>query len=312
MWEYVDKKLKQFDKDYKKENKKTLDEIQNIFNGVKDLEQNASKTDLNRFKRNINNNYEYLSDYGKYQANKYLKKRKMKYKDMFWFNLFITYAYEQYRILKLEQKLFNEVANNIHNQEIKDLKKAFTIPKKKINIDNIINNVITSPNSKGYVWQDYNDAMTEYKVNEIYNQAIQNIRANKPLDINAKEFAKIISKQNNRLISVNGDKISGAIDNELIYLANKVKTETYIWCGVNKCKFIAVKDKVTTKMCNSLDGQIFNVHDWNEFYRYSASNETKVKYRVYGMIIGVNLPPIDDHYHACRSTITYQVNDERN
>jgi hypothetical protein len=97
------------------------------------------------------------------------------------------------------------------------------------------------------------------------------------------------------------------MDNMLIYLANETKIETYIFNDVKKCRFIAIHDKKTTEMCVSLDGQIFNVHDWNKFRRYSASSENYQTYNIYGLVAGVNLPPIDDHFHYCRSTITYQL-----
>lgn len=307
MWEYADKQLKEFNNQYYKQNKQTLDEFQNIFDSTNvDLNKNASKNDLERFKRRINNNYEYLSDYGKYKAKKYLKMRRIKYSDILLFSIFMAYAYEQYVLLPLEMKVFKNVSNNIYEDIIKEFPK-----KKKINIDNLVNSLISQPNSKGYIWQDYNDAMCEYNAEELYRQAVLNIKSNKPLNINSKELKKIINRQHNRLISIKDGKTSGAMDNETIGIANSVKLETYSILGVKKCRFIAVEDKVTTRMCKSLDGQIFNVHDWNEFKRYSATNDTIVKYRVYGMILGVNLPPIDDHFHYCRSTITYQVNDDR-
>lgn len=308
MWEYVDNKLIEFNKKYLKENQKTLDEIQNLMDRTKDINKYATKTELERFKRLINNNYEYLSNYGKYQANKYLKRAKIRNDDLFWFSLYIIYALQQFRITLIETEMMKDVANDVYNNEIKELSKFFEI-KKKLETDLLVDKYLKEANSKGYIWQDYNDAITEYNTTELFNQVIHNIRANKPLDITAPEFQKIINKQNKRLISINGDKISGAMDNEMIYIANEIKKETYIFAGVDKCKFIAIRDKKTTDMCESLDGQIFNVHDWNEFYRYSASNEAKIKYNIYGLVPGINLPPIDDHFHHCRSTITYQLDE---
>lgn len=302
MWENTDKELKSFSNKFHKENKNTLDEFQNIFNGIENMDGNASETELNWFKRRIHNHYEYLSDYGKYKANRYLKMRRIKKRDLFWFDLFMIYAYQQYKALQLEMTLFNNVAQDIYKTTRKELG---DIAKKKINVDDIVNKAINSPNSKGYIWQVYNDTNTEYNVNELYNLCINRLRQNKPLNVNDKAFKKLFNKQNKRLISINGNKISGALDNETIYIANTVKLECYDEYNIQKCKFIAVEDKVTTKMCKSLDGQIFNVHDWNTFKRYSATNEAMVRLRVYGMIPGVNLPPIQDSFHYCRSTITY-------
>lgn len=98
----------------------------------------------------------------------------------------------------------------------------------------------------------------------------------------------------------------GAIDHKLIELNNKAKLEGIKLIDKEaKVKFIAVEDNATTKMCNSLNNQIFNVHDWNEFYRYSKANDKMVKYRCFGLIPGLNMPPIDDGFHWCRSYIQY-------
>ena len=155
------------------------------------------------------------------------------------------------------------------------------------------------------MWSEYKDAMTLYNTNELHSLMIQNKRANKPLNVDNRTFKKLFDKQKHRMINVKNGKTSGAMDNELIYLANETKIQTYIFNDVKKCRFIAIHDKETTKMCKSLDKQIFNVNDWNEFYRYSDTNKAKIKYKIYGLLTGVNLPPIGDSFHYCRSTITF-------
>ena len=58
-------------------------------------------------------------------------------------------------------------------------------------------------------------------------------------------------------------------------------------------------------MCHSLNKKRFKVHGWNEFKRYSSTNGRLTKYRCYGLVIGLNCPPIDDNFHWCRSTLMY-------
>ncbi|HJJ07599.1 MAG TPA: hypothetical protein OIM35_08355 [Clostridiaceae bacterium] len=72
-----------------------------------------------------------------------------------------------------------------------------------------------------------------------------------------------------------------------------------------KVRFIGISDERQTQMCKSLDNQEFYIHDWNEFKRYSKTNDSIVKCRCYGLVIGLNCPPIDDGFHFCRSTIMY-------
>lgn len=71
--------------------------------------------------------------------------------------------------------------------------------------------------------------------------------------------------------------------------------------------FRAVLDDRTTKMCKSLDRQVFNVHDSNTFTRWSDSDEAMRTYTCEGLVLGLNLPPINNHFHFCRSTVIYNI-----
>lgn len=303
MWEYMDKQLAEYQKQANKINRKTMDEFQNVFDRVKDLDNDASESDLKRFKNRINDNMIYLTAYGQFQARKYLNRRRIPYRDILWFDIFLIYAHQQYLLSALQSALFSKVVYDAYKKEAKELSKY--IKTKDFDIEKVLSEALDRPNSRGIIWKDYLDASTEYKVTELYNKAVQVIRSNKPLDIYNPEFQKIIAIQNKRMLNINGNKTSGALDNELVYLVNNMKVQTYIFNGVEKCRFIAIHDSKTTEMCISLDNQIFNVHDWNEFVRYSATAEGEQRYKVYGLVPGVNLPPIQDSYHFCRSTITY-------
>ena len=79
--------------------------------------------------------------------------------------------------------------------------------------------------------------------------------------------------------------------------------EMYKLYGFEYCKFIARIDKVTTEMCRTLDGQIFNLTELNVYSRYSSLDKQDVTYRTMGMKTGDNLPPINNHIHHCRSHI---------
>ena len=102
MWDYVDNELKAYNKEYDKINRETLDEFQNILDKDVDLDEYATKSDLNRLQREITTNYEYLSEYGKYEARKRLKRTRMKYSDWFWFYFFMIYSLQAYQLAKIE------------------------------------------------------------------------------------------------------------------------------------------------------------------------------------------------------------------
>jgi hypothetical protein len=101
----------------------------------------------------------------------------------------------------------------------------------------------------------------------------------------------------------------------MIGLNNQAKVEGIKKADNNaRVKFIAVEDNVTTKMCNSLNNQIFYVNKINEFERYYGSSAKELslkKFRVFGLVQGINIPPIIGHFHYCRSTITYNIDKPR-
>lgn len=164
----------------------------------------------------------------------------------------------------------------------------------------------------GYVWNEYIEAIIKYNADQIYRQATIDLQQQKELDITNDIYQNLIKRQQNSKLNINGDKISGDIDLTLIGINNQAKVEgIYSFDEKAKCKFISVEDEVTTKMCHSLNGQEFYIHDWNEFERYSKSNDCIKKYRCYGLVTGLNLPPINDGFHWCRSTITYQLQNNK-
>ena len=59
-----------------------------------------------------------------------------------------------------------------------------------------------------------------------------------------------------------------------------------------------------------MDGYIFNVNDWNEFTRYvgtSIKDIKQEKVKVFGLVQGINEPPINNFFHWCHSILVYQT-----
>lgn len=122
------------------------------------------------------------------------------------------------------------------------------------------------------------------------------------IDENALKITLI--KQAHRILKVNDDKFSGALDDA----TRNVSNQAYTWGPKNqKVRFVAVIDEKTTRMCKSLNGQIFNTIDENTFTRYSDLNKADITVTCKGLVQGLNMPPISDHFHWCRSTLTYQI-----
>lgn len=236
-------------------------------------------------------------------ANNVYNKTKVKNSEILELLIYSAYIEEQNQLDEIEQNTFKEVIIYYYQEgqkEVKKDKKPSMIP------EILLATILSMPNAKGYIWNDYKEGITKYNAEQIYRQATIDLQQQKELDITNDIYQNLIKRQNNSKLNVNGDKISGDVDLTLIGMNNKAKMEGICSFDENaEVEFIAVEDEVTTKMCHSLNGQRFKVHDWNEFERYSKSNDCIKKYRCYGLVTGLNLPPIDDGFHWCRSTLRY-------
>nr|DAY88671.1 MAG TPA: VIP2 [Caudoviricetes sp.] len=173
--------------------------------------------------------------------------------------------------------------------------------------------LLDQPNYSGFNWKKYIEATIQYNAQQIYKQAILNMQQQKGLEIDSNEFQIIINRQNNQKLNINNDKISGAADLQMIGLNNLAKVEGIkeVTEDNSKVRFIAVEDDKTTLMCNSLNNQEFYINKENVFDRYYGENQKELKLqkiRCKGLVLGLNLPPIQHHFHFCRSTIVYNSN----
>lgn len=123
--------------------------------------------------------------------------------------------------------------------------------------------------------------------------------------IDEKLFLALLIKQLNRILRINKGKYSGGLDDAARAVVNKAYV--YDTPKDQQVRFIAEMDNRTTEMCRSLNDQIFNVNKKNTFKRYSAIKGGIVEVTCEGLVQGLNLPPIEDHFHWCRSTVTYQI-----
>ena len=134
--------------------------------------------------------------------------------------------------------------------------------------------LLDQPNYSGFNWKKYIEATIQYSAQQIYKQVILNMQQQKDLEIDSNEFQTIINRQNNQKLNINNDKISGAVDLQMIGLNNLAKVE-----GIkeatednSKVRFIAVEDDKTTLMCDSLNNQEFYINKENVFDRYWRRN----------------------------------------
>lgn len=315
-WKTTDEKLKEMLKKYNKLNKRTQDKIQEVFDGIDFNGQNlfdiASKRTLDKVNRKIEEYTENneINDYTRYRINKIYGKSRIRNNEVLDFLIFICFLEERNKLTEYENEMFHELSNVEYEKaqkEVYDLKKE---DKKVTSISSATyNKLLSSPNPKGYIWDEYILATLLFNSEQIYRQALIELRQNKVLDITNDIYQNILKAQRNRYLSIkDGDITSGDLELQTLYMVNSSIKEGYIKADNNaKVRFIAEIDKRTTDMCESLNNQIFSVNDWNTYQRWSAADDRMVVYKTFGLEVGANLPPINNHFHWCRSTITYNI-----
>ncbi len=310
-WNYTDLKLKDYLRIYKKTNLKTQDNIQDIFNGIDfnymDLNKPISNNQRKKLSRVVDEwkQLELLKGYFEYKVIEILNKRYITNQEMLSILLWGAFVKERNQLDEYEKVLFTEIGQDLYKQGIDEIKPT---KKKKWSLTwEYIWSMLCLPNVKGSSWITYIEALALTNAQEIERQTIIQLQQNKKPNIEDDVFKNILRKQQNRYISINDDKISGALDSQVVEIANKSLLKAGEDVGQKKlrARFIAEIDDRTTKMCDGMNGMLFYVNDWNRFYRYSDDDKRDVLYTIKGLEVGANLPPINNHFHYCRSTITY-------
>lgn len=310
-WNYTDLKLKDYLRIYKKTNLKTQDNIQDIFNGIDfnymDLNKPISNNQRKKLSRVVDEwkQLELLKGYFEYKVIEILNKRYITNQELLSILLWGAFVKERSQLDEYEEVLFTEIGQDLYKQGIDEIKPT---KKKKWSLTwEYIWSMLCLPNVKGSSWITYIEALALTNAQELERQTIIQLQQNKKPNIEDDVFKNILKKQQNRYISINDDKISGALDSQVVEIANKSLLKAGEDVGQKKlrARFIAEIDDRTTKMCDGMNGMLFYVNDWNRFYRYSDDDKRYVLYTIKGLEVGANLPPINNHFHYCRSTITY-------
>ena len=164
----------------------------------------------------------------------------------------------------------------------------------------------------GYIWNEYQQAIAKNNADQIYRQATIDLQQQKEIDLTNDTYQGIIQRQANLRLNINDDKISGDTDLTMIGINNLAKVEGIksVAEDDDQVRFLAVMDGNETYMCHSLDQQTFYINKENVFDRYYGETQKDLRIqriKCFGLVIGLNLPPISHHFHWCRSSITYQI-----
>ena len=221
--------------------------------------------------------------------------------------IYSAYIEEQNKLEEQEKQIMYEDANYYYEQGQQEVNKK---KKPSILAMALFLALLDQTNYSGFNWKQYIEATIQYNAQQIYKQVILNMQQQKKLEIDSSEFQTIIQRQNNQKLNINNDKISGAADLQMIGLNNLAKAEGIkeVTEDNSKVRFIAVEDDKTTLMCDSLNNQEFYIKKENVFDRYYGETQKELtvqRIRCNGLVLGLNLPPIQHHFHYCRSTIMY-------
>lgn len=301
---------------YQRISRQTQNRLQELFDTFNFTSENIYNIADNKTKKRINTYIEQwkeqklLTGYFGVLANNIYKRTRVKNSEILELLIYSAYIEEQNKLEEQEKQIMYEDANYYYKQGQQEVNKK---KKPSILAMALFLALLDQPNYSGFNWKKYIEATIQYNAQQIYKQAILNMQQQKGLEIDSNEFQIIINRQNNQKLNINNDKISGAADLQMIGLNNLAKVEGIkeVTEDNSKVRFIAVEDDKTTLMCNSLNNQEFYINKENVFDRYYGENQKELKLqkiRCKGLVLGLNLPPIQHHFHFCRSTIVYNSN----
>lgn len=202
-----------------------------------------------------------------------------------------TYLEHLDELNNISTRVFKEVSKDITRQAKEEL--PFNV--RPLPLDTILGFALVL----GVPFKEYLQSMLFMDSEEAFTKVIYSIVQDSPLDLE-----KSILKQSNRVLDINGDKFSGALHDISIKVGNNTYLEHILEDDDNHLvKFVAVLDQKTTPMCISMDGMIFNTKRLNSFDRETANGLKH--YDIVGLVDGINLPPIIDFVHHCRSTLIF-------
>lgn len=153
----------------------------------------------------------------------------------------------------------------------------------------------------GYNYKQYNTTKALYEASRVSKQfyiANTQKRQIKIENLGLKQYLNY--NPDNKHDGVGG--FSGFIEKEATYIFHAGYLGLMERAGIDRGRFVAVLDENTTKVCRSLDNQVFFLNKMNEYYKYDDEIKDLVLTKTFGLQYGVNMPPIAPPEHPCRST----------
>lgn len=307
-WKATDRILRQFQRTYRGMNRQLKGQLKDFLQDLNITSQDLNKriTERERYKLNklIRENPKALknNDYLAYRVN--TKRRSMSYSDYIGLMLLLYYSIHMLATYNVLKSTYKAVSEDAVKQAREEMGRDPIIPF-SITWDLIEGFLIVETISKSL--REYLNLLAMTDAQEMSVLLTQLLNPNVKRD---SQMDALLEKQGNRIVNIHDDKESGCVIDVARQLWNQMYIEPYKKENV-QVRFIAEMDGATTKMCKGMDNMLFYTNDWNRYYRYSELDKRDVLYTTFGLVRGENLPPIDNHFHWCRSTVTYMIDTPR-
>lgn len=317
IWNYHDTKMQELKQLYNKASKQTQNRLQEIFDTFNFTQENIYDIATNKVKKRINTYIEQWKEQGLLKNNNYFtalanniyKRTRVKSSEILELLIYSAYIEEQSKLEEQEKQIMYEDANYYYEEGQKQVESK----KSSIMELALFLAMLDQPLYNGYTFEQNIEVTIRYNVQQIYKQCLINIVQNKENNIDNIEFQNIIKRQQSTKLNINDEKMSGNIDLIMIGLNNKCIVEGIKAIDKNaRVKFVSDKCDNVTPMCMNMDGMIFNVNDYNDFTRYigtSLKDIRQEKLHIFGLVQGINAPPINNFFHWCHSYLIYVKNE---
>lgn len=305
IWKYHNAKMTELKKLYNKTSKQTQNRMQELldtfnfeFDTLYNIADNETKKRVDTYIEEWKEQNLLNGMFGMLAKNIYSRTR-VKNSEILELLIYSAYIEEQNKLNETELNIFKDITNFYYQQGQQEVIDTLSKNKKRktsIIPEAIFLALLDTPNSKGYIWNDYIQATIKYNAEQICRQAIIDMQQQKELKIEDDVYQWIIKKQQNAKLCINGDKITGAIDNQLIGMNNLAKSKGIVSIDKNaEVIFISDMCENVTDMCSNMNGMKFKVDGENEFDRYYGETQKELRWvrvKCHGLKLGINLPPI--------------------
>lgn len=248
-----------------------------------------------------------LNGYFGYIANEILKREKITYNDMLDLLLYAAYEEERLKLDEYDNILFKNISSSLYQQGIEEISSKKS--KYKGIDDDLLLSFLMIP-IDGVIYSEYVKALSLTNSQEIKKLGVSYIGNGNKVNVYDDLFERTLKKQRNRLICISENGISGRLDLQCTTLGNYSYLQAGIDTNTRYVKFVSDFCENVTKMCSNMDGIIFDIKGDNKFHRWWGHDSKHLTYeeiKCFGLIQGINMPPIMQHFHWCHSTLTYQT-----